>query len=139
MHQQGTQILSLVLLLRYLGYQILLVVIVPLVVAFLTQFLLRKKYGDEKFNKSIKPKFPLFSILGVVLIIFTIMTLKAKILVKLNRPSEAIRYFQIALKINPKYPKIRGNIIHLKMQICEFESFEIDKNNLLNNLLFNIK
>jgi ACR3 family arsenite transporter len=63
-------------------YQILLVVIVPLVVAFLTQFLLRKKYGDEKFNKSIKPKFPLFSILGVVLIIFTIMTLKAKILVK---------------------------------------------------------
>ena len=63
-------------------YQILLVVIVPLVVAFLTQFLLRKKYGDEKFNKSIKTKFPLFSILGVVLIIFTIMTLKAKILVK---------------------------------------------------------
>lgn len=62
--------------------QILLVVILPLAVAFITQYLLRKKYGDQKFNKSIKPKFPLFSILGVVLIIFTIMTLKAKVLVK---------------------------------------------------------
>lgn len=65
--------------------QILLVVIVPLILAMFTQYLLVKKYGKETFNKSIKPKFPLFSTLGVVLIIFVAISLKAKVIV--NNPS----------------------------------------------------
>ena len=59
---------------------------------------------------------------------------KAKILVKLNKPSEAIKYFKNALKINPIYPKIRGNIIHIEMQICEFINFEIAKKDLINRI-----
>ena len=61
--------------------QIFIVVFVPLILAFLTQVILKKIYGQETFHKKIKPKFPLFSILGVVLIIFTAISLKAKLLV----------------------------------------------------------
>jgi len=65
--------------------QIFIVVFIPLILAFLTQVILKKIYGQETFHKKIKPKFPLFSILGVVLIIFTAISLKAKLLV--NDPS----------------------------------------------------
>ena len=58
--------------------QIALVVFVPMVLGFLTQWLLKKKYGAEKFNKKFKPKFPLVSTLGVLGIIFVAMSLKAK-------------------------------------------------------------
>jgi len=61
--------------------QILIVVFIPLAAAFITQKLIIKKHGVEKFNKKIKPKFPLFSTLGIVLMIFTAISLKAKVLV----------------------------------------------------------
>jgi len=61
--------------------QILIVVFIPLLFAFITQKVLVDKYGKEKFNKVIKPKFPLFSTLGIVLMIFTAISLKAAVLV----------------------------------------------------------
>lgn len=64
--------------------QILLVVFIPLLVAYITQKLLIKKYGKERFHQSIKKKFPPFSTLGVVLIIFVAVSLRAKVLV--NNP-----------------------------------------------------
>lgn len=69
--------------------QILLVVIVPLVLALATQWVLIKTYGKEKFNRQIKPKFPLFSTLGVVIIIFVAISLKAKVIV--GNPSILIK------------------------------------------------
>ncbi len=62
-------------------FQILIVVFVPLLFAYITQKLIVKKHGQEKFNKKIKPVFPLFSTLGIVLMIFTAISLKAKVLV----------------------------------------------------------
>ncbi len=62
--------------------QIIVVVLLPLIAAYITQIVLKKKYGTEKFNRKIKPKFPLVSILGVVLIIFVAMSLKADKLVQ---------------------------------------------------------
>jgi ACR3 family arsenite efflux pump ArsB len=64
--------------------QILLVVFVPLVFAMITQYVLIHKYGKERFHTSIKKKFPLFSTLGVVLIIFVAISLKAQIII--NNP-----------------------------------------------------
>ena len=64
--------------------QIAVVIVLPFIAALITQIVLRKQFGDEKFNKSIKPKFPLFSTLGVVLIIFVAMSLRAKIII--NNP-----------------------------------------------------
>ncbi len=64
--------------------QIIFIVFVPLILAYVTQKLIIKKYGEEKFNKEIKQKFPLFSTLGIVLMIFTAISLKAPILI--NNP-----------------------------------------------------
>lgn len=64
--------------------QILVVVFVPLLAAYITQKLLIKKYGQEQFHQSIKKKFPPFSTLGVVIIIFVAVSLRAKVLI--NNP-----------------------------------------------------
>lgn len=64
--------------------QILIIVFIPLILAFITQKVLVNKYGKEKFNKKIKPKFPLFSTLGIVIMIFTAISLKANVLI--NNP-----------------------------------------------------
>ncbi|BBO70166.1 hypothetical protein DSCA_40960 [Desulfosarcina alkanivorans] len=58
--------------------QIALFVFVPLIAGLLTQTLARKKYGPRMWNDRIKPKFPPFSALGVILIAFVAMALKAR-------------------------------------------------------------
>ncbi len=61
--------------------KVAIIVFIPLFFAFITQIVLKKQYGNETFNKSIKPKFPLFSILAVVLMIFVATSLRAKTLI----------------------------------------------------------
>ena len=58
--------------------QIALFVFVPLFTGLLTQYLAIKKVGHQAWNDRIKPKFPPFSALGVILIAFLAMSLKAK-------------------------------------------------------------
>ena len=58
--------------------QIAIFVFFPLFVGLLTQFYGMKKYGEKIWNQKIKPKFPPFSALGVILIAFLAMSLKAK-------------------------------------------------------------
>jgi arsenite transporter len=58
--------------------QIAIFVFLPLVVGLLTQTYGIKKYGQKDWNEKIKPKFPPFSALGVVLIAFLAMSLKAR-------------------------------------------------------------
>ncbi|MDA3896949.1 MAG: bile acid:sodium symporter [Desulfobacteraceae bacterium] len=58
--------------------QIAIFVFFPLFVGLLTQFFGMKKYGKQMWDERIKPKFPPFSALGVVLIAFLAMSLKAK-------------------------------------------------------------
>jgi ACR3 family arsenite transporter len=58
--------------------QIALFVFVPLFMGLLTQYLAKKKFGQQTWNQRIKPKFPPFSALGVILIAFVAMSLKAK-------------------------------------------------------------
>ncbi len=58
--------------------QIALFVFVPLIAGLLTQTLAIKKYGHQTWNDRIKPKFPPFSALGVILIAFVAMSLKAR-------------------------------------------------------------
>jgi ACR3 family arsenite efflux pump ArsB len=74
--------------------QIFVVVFIPLLTAYITQKLLISKYGKQRFHQKIKPVFPLFSTLGVVLIIFVAIALKAKVL--LQDPSIVL---QIALPL----------------------------------------
>lgn len=65
--------------------QVLIVIFIPLLGAFITQKLIIKKYGQQTFKQKIKPVFPLFSTFFVVIILFVAMSLKADILV--NNPS----------------------------------------------------
>ena len=58
--------------------QIALFVFVPLFVGLATQAVGKKKFGVRAWNERIKPKFPPFSALGVTLIAFVAMSLKAK-------------------------------------------------------------
>ncbi|MBN2605451.1 MAG: arsenic resistance protein [Bacilli bacterium] len=69
--------------------QIIIVVFIPLIVAYITQKILMKRYSTEVFHKQIKPKFPLFSTLGVVIMIFVAVSLKAKVIV--NNPELLLR------------------------------------------------
>ncbi len=58
--------------------QIALFVFVPLAAGLLTQTFFKNRYGEKIWNQQIKPKFPPFSALGVILIAFVAMSLKAK-------------------------------------------------------------
>jgi ACR3 family arsenite efflux pump ArsB len=58
--------------------QIAMVVFVPLVLGNITQKWLVKTRGKEKFQKELKQKFPPFSTLGVLMIVFIAMSVKSK-------------------------------------------------------------
>ncbi len=65
--------------------QIVVIIVIPLIAAFITQYAVVSKYGREVFNKKVKPVFPLFSTFFVVIILFVAISLKATLLV--NNPS----------------------------------------------------
>ncbi|ADD68322.1 Bile acid:sodium symporter [Denitrovibrio acetiphilus DSM 12809] len=58
--------------------QICLFVFLPLLAGVSTQAYIRKRHGNEAWTNKYKPKFPPFSALGVTLIAFVAMSLKAK-------------------------------------------------------------
>jgi len=58
--------------------QIAIFVFVPLFVGLMTQYYGIKKYGAQAWDQQIEPKFPPFSALGVTMIAFVAMSLKAK-------------------------------------------------------------
>jgi ACR3 family arsenite transporter len=76
--------------------QIITVVFLPMIVGYATQLILRKKYGDEQYQTRFKPKFPLFSTVGVFGIVFVSMALKSKNI--LSNPGELL-YILIPLLI----------------------------------------
>jgi len=76
--------------------QIITVVFLPMIVGYATQLILRKKYGNEQYQTRFKPKFPLFSTVGVFGIVFVSMALKSKNI--LSNPGELL-YILIPLLI----------------------------------------
>ncbi|GAB7078658.1 arsenic resistance protein [Megalodesulfovibrio paquesii] len=60
--------------------QILLIVFLPMLLGYITQQLLLRKYGKDAFQKTIGPRFPALSTLGVLGIVFVALALKAKTL-----------------------------------------------------------
>lgn len=64
--------------------QIAQVILIPLVLGFVTQIYLVRRYGDARFKKEIKPVFPSVATLAVLGIIFVAMALKARSII--NNP-----------------------------------------------------
>jgi|SRR5690625_552147 len=62
--------------------QIFLFIALPLVAGQLTRYFLIRKFSKEQFQKQIAPKFPRFSTLGVLGIVFVAMALKAQDLIQ---------------------------------------------------------
>jgi ACR3 family arsenite efflux pump ArsB len=62
--------------------QIGFAVFVPLILGYLTQAALIRRYGAEHFKKQIKPAFPTLSTLAVLGIVFVAMALKAKSIIR---------------------------------------------------------
>ena len=62
--------------------QIILIVFLPMLAGQITQKILIKTNGKEKYQKEIKQKFPPVSTIGVLGIVFTAMALKADLIVK---------------------------------------------------------
>jgi ACR3 family arsenite efflux pump ArsB len=58
--------------------QILFIVFLPMALGYLTQRFLVKRYGQQKFQRDIGPKFPGLSTVGVLGIVFVALALKAK-------------------------------------------------------------
>ncbi len=58
--------------------QILFIVVLPMLLGALTRYLLVKKHGMKVWNETIKKRFPPFSTLGVLTIVFIAMALKAE-------------------------------------------------------------
>ena len=62
--------------------QIVAIVFLPMLLGFLTQTLLKKQFGAVTFSTKIKPIFPLFSTLAVVILITIVMSLRAQMLIQ---------------------------------------------------------
>lgn len=62
--------------------QILTVILIPLLLGLLTKYLMVRKIGIEAYNQKWKKRFPLFSSIGVVLIVFIATSLKAKAIIQ---------------------------------------------------------
>ncbi|MBP1908403.1 bile acid:sodium symporter [Methanolobus bombayensis] len=65
--------------------QIALIVFLPMIAGYATQRYIIWKYGEAKYQKDIKKKFPMLSTLGVLGIVFVAMSLKSKTIV--SQPS----------------------------------------------------
>jgi ACR3 family arsenite transporter len=57
--------------------QIALIVFIPMVLGYLTQKWLIRRFGSEVYNRDLKKRFPMVSTLGVLGIVFVAMALKA--------------------------------------------------------------
>jgi predicted Na+-dependent transporter len=72
--------------------QIAIIVFLPMILGYATQRLIIRKYGQARYARDIKPRFPLFSTLGLLGIVFAAMVLKAGTILSnpvgllLNRP-----------------------------------------------------
>lgn len=70
--------------------QIALIVFLPLALGYVTQRVLISRHGLDSFQKNIKPKFPPFSTLGVLGVVFVSMALKSQDI--LNNPESLLAY-----------------------------------------------
>ncbi|NIV38644.1 MAG: arsenic resistance protein [Anaerolineae bacterium] len=71
--------------------QIAVIVFLPMILGYATQRLIVRRFGEAKYRRDIKPRFPLFSTLGVLGIVFVAMALKANTI--LSNPSQLLLMF----------------------------------------------
>ncbi len=96
--------------------QILSIVFLPLLLGVLTRVLIIRKVGEETYRSDVKQKFPLISTLGLFLMIFSAMALKAK-----------------AIYNNP------GDIVYLLIPIAIFYTVNLIFSTIIGRTFFDVK
>jgi ACR3 family arsenite transporter len=71
--------------------QIAIIVFLPLILGYATQLLIIRRYGQARYVRDFKPRFPLFSTLGLLGIVFSAMALKANTI--LANPAQLLLLF----------------------------------------------
>lgn len=71
--------------------QIVFIVFLPMLLGFATKQIILMTVGSDRYNKTLKKKFPVFSTVGVLGIVFVAMALKAKSI--LNNPLDVLSFF----------------------------------------------
>ena len=71
--------------------QIAIIVFLPLILGYLTQLFIIRRYGKDRYARDFKPRFPLFSTLGLLGIVFSAMALKADTI--LSNPLDLLLLF----------------------------------------------
>jgi ACR3 family arsenite efflux pump ArsB len=71
--------------------QIAIIVFLPLVLGYITQVLIVSKFGQARYIKDFKPRFPLLSTLGLLGMVFSAMALKANTI--LANPTQLLLLF----------------------------------------------
>lgn len=68
--------------------QVVMIVFIPMALGYLTQVLVKRLTSEKKFQTRIKPIFPLFSTLALVVLIFIVMSMRAQLI--LSNPSRVL-------------------------------------------------
>lgn len=68
--------------------QVVMIVFIPMALGYLTQVLVKRLTSEQKFQTRIKPIFPLFSTLALVVLIFIVMSMRAQLI--LSNPSRVL-------------------------------------------------
>jgi ACR3 family arsenite efflux pump ArsB len=71
--------------------QVAIIVFLPLILGYATQLLIIRKYGQARYVQDFKPRFPLFSTLGLLGMVFSAMALKANTI--LANPAQLLLLF----------------------------------------------
>lgn len=71
--------------------QIITIVFLPMLLGFVTKQIILATVGESRYNKSLKKKFPVFSSIGVLGIVFVAMSLKAHAIAA--HPLTVLEYF----------------------------------------------
>ncbi|MCW6037077.1 bile acid:sodium symporter [Spirulina subsalsa FACHB-351] len=71
--------------------QIVIIVFLPMLLGFVTKQVLIATVGESKYNKNLKQKFPVFSTIGVLGIVFVALALKSQSIV--SHPANLLTYF----------------------------------------------
>lgn len=87
--------------------QIAIIVFLPLILGYATELLIIRKVGQAKYARDIKPRFPLFSTLGLLGIVFSAMALKAETI--LSNPVDRLLFVHPSRRVL-RLHLCRGNI-----------------------------
>jgi len=96
--------------------QIIYIVFLPMILGFFTQVVLKKQYGPTTFHTTIKPIFPLFSTLFVLVLITLVMSMRSRMLL-----SDPFMFIRILVPLVIGYALMIASVHLIGVRLFNFE------------------